>query len=110
MRQIIERDGLLNISVEHGQIPEGQQLIKAQGRHRDDLELLIQDVANLVSGLEPVHFGHLDVHQDEIESNCLGDSDRFPASIDSMGVISEPFQKRGHNPLINDLIIDDQDF
>lgn len=62
-----------------------------------------------LSGLEAVHFGHLDIEQDEVE---FGVGEFLEAFLAAAGDVAPPafaFEEVGEDPLVDEVVINHQD-
>ena len=82
------------------------------GRQRDDGDVTLGSLLSvwrITGGLEPVHLGHLAVHEDEIVRDALEGQDGLLAVRDDVGSIAALVPQPLSKPLIDSVVPDHQD-
>ncbi len=65
--------------------------------------------ADLAGGLEAVHLGHLEVHENEVVGAAFEGAEGFEAVGDSVGAVAEAFEEAEGDLLVNEVVFDDED-
>ena len=101
-----DADGLGHVLVHSG----GEAGVAvAVGGEGDDGEIPVGEAgADLARGLDAVHLGHLDVHEDQVIMPCRQGVEGFPAALGFVGVVAEVLERGPRDLQVEGIVIHDE--
>jgi len=66
-------------------------------------------LADAAGGFEAVHFGHVAIHEDDVEGGLLEGFEGFEAVGDAVGFVPEFLEEKGGDALVDGVVFDDED-
>ena len=111
LRESVAGDGLGEVIIHAGFDAERAILRRDSGGKGDDRSVapFAFEPADLTGGLKAIHAGHLDVHENDLETGVRHEGHCFRAAWGGLNGAAQFLEQKGDDAEIDNVVLDDQD-